>query len=67
MAPLLGVDRQARHAEGLEVAARRPFRDLQLFGDLGRRHLAAGLQEQEDGDETVGPHGRIFPKKPARA
>jgi hypothetical protein len=27
-------------------------RDLELFGELGRGHAAAGLEEEEQGDES---------------
>lgn len=50
------VDRQAGHPEGLQVTPGGPFRHLQLLGDLTRRHLATGLEQQQDGNETIGAH-----------
>ena len=54
--PGLGVHGHAGHGEGLEVPTRRAGRDLELVGDLGHRGPAPGLQQQEGGNETVGPH-----------
>ena len=59
------VDRQARHAEGIEVAAGRALGHLQLGGDLGRGHLAPLLEQEEDGHQPIGAHARIFARKPA--
>ena len=64
--PLLGVDRQPRHAERVEVAPGGPLGHLELGGHLGRRHPASLLQEQEDGDEAVGTHLVIMCSKPVR-
>jgi len=58
-----GVDGQAGQAQGLEVTAGGALGDLQLGRHLGGGDLPPGLKEQENRDETVGPHGEIFPEK----
>jgi hypothetical protein len=52
----LGVDRYARLAERLDVAVDRPFRHLQLTRQLGGRHLAAGLEQEEQGHQAGRAH-----------
>ena len=54
--PALGVDRDAGLGERLDVAVDRPDRDLELVGELRGRHPAAGLEEQQDVDESAGTH-----------
>ena len=56
----LGVDGDAGDRERLEVAPGGADRHLQLLGHLGRRHPAAGLEEQEGGDEAIGTHAAII-------
>ena len=50
------VDRDTGLGEGLDVAIDRPDRDLQLLGQLGGRHPAARLQEEQDIDQSTGSH-----------
>ena len=62
MRTALGVDRDAGLGEGLDVAVDRPNRDLELLGQLGRRHPAAGLEEEQDIDEAGGAHVQSIPR-----
>ena len=56
--PAFGIDRDPSLAERLDVAMDRPDRDLELIGQLARRQLAAGLEEEEQRDEAGGAHRR---------
>ena len=58
MRAALGVDRDARRAERLDVAVDRPDRDLELAGELGRGEPAAGLEQQEQGQQPGRAHRR---------
>jgi hypothetical protein len=62
-APGLRVDRDAGAGQRLQVAARGGHRHLQFGGQLGRGDPAAGLDEQESGDEAIGAHGFFLPEK----
>ena len=55
----LGVDRDAGLGERLDVAVDRPDGDLELLGQLRRRHPAAGLEQEQDVDEPAGAHRGI--------
>ena len=57
----LGVHGDAGHAQGLEVAAGGLDGDLQLVGQLGGGDPAAGLEDEEGGDEAIGTHADSFP------
>ena len=63
VAALPGVDRQAGHAQRLQVPARRALAHLELGGHLGRGDLPARLQEQQDGHQPIGSHGAILPSQ----
>ena len=53
-APTLGgVHRQPGHSKRLEVSTGRALGHFELRRDLGCRHPAAALQQQEDGDEPI--------------
>ena len=60
VAALPGVDRQAGHAQRLEVPTGRALAHLELGGHLGRGHLPARLQEQQDGHQPIGSHDAIL-------
>ena len=57
MRPPIGVDRDARGAQGVDVAMDASDADFELARELGRRHAAARLEEQQQRDETGGAHG----------
>jgi hypothetical protein len=59
----LGVHRHARRRERVEVAADGPLRGLELRRELSRRALAVGLEQQHDGDQSVGAHPASVPGK----
>ena len=61
---LLGVDGQTGQAERVEVAASGSLGHLELDGHLGRGHLAASLEEQQDGHESIGTHVAILSVEP---
>src|SRR5690348_17840358 len=50
------LDRHARGRERLDVAVHGADGHLQPLGDVGRSQLPAGLQEEQEGDETSGAH-----------
>jgi len=52
----VAVQRDAGRAQRLDIPVDRAHRDLQLLGELGGGHTAAGLEEQEDRDEPRGFH-----------
>ena len=52
----LGVDRDARLAQCVNVAMDGPLRDLELLRQLRGRHPTAGLQEEEHGDQPRRTH-----------
>ena len=54
--PGLRVHRDPGGRQRLEVAARGRDGDLQLAGDFRRGHLASGLHQEDDGDQSVSPH-----------
>ena len=56
VATLRRVDGQPGDAEGVEVAAGGALGHLELGRHLGRRHLPALLEQEEDGDQTVRTH-----------
>ena len=62
----LGVDGDTGHGQAFEVPPGRPLGDLELLGQLGRRHPAPGLEEEEGSHETVGTHATSIPRKPDR-
>lgn len=59
--PAGGPHRHAGGAEGVEVAVDGALGDLQPGGQVPRRQPAAGLQEQHQGDQPVGPHAPVLP------
>ena len=59
-----GVDRHAGDSERLQVPAGGALGHLELGRDLGRGHLAALLEQQEDGHEAVGTHDPILAWNP---
>ena len=61
------VHRHARGAQRLDVAVDRPDGDLELAGELGGGHAAAGLEEQEQGDEAGRTHVEILPNPDIRS
>ena len=63
VAPLARIHRQTGRPERLEVATCSALGDLQLGRDLSRRHLRAGLQEHEDGDEPICAHEAMFARQ----
>ncbi len=56
VAALRRVDGQPGHPEGVEIAAGGALGHLELGRHLGRRHLPALLEQEEDGDQTVRAH-----------
>ena len=56
----LGVHGDAGDGQGLEVAAGRLDRHLQLVGQLGGRDATLGLEHQQGGHEAVGTHATRF-------
>ena len=66
VAALLGVDGHTGHRQGFEVASGRALGDLELLGDLGRGDAPLALEDEQEGDQPVGTHVRIFPPKPVR-
>jgi hypothetical protein len=61
-----GSRRDPGHGQGFEVAPGRPFRDLELLGQGGRRHPPPGLEDKEGSHEAIGPHPLIMTLKLAR-
>ena len=55
--PGLRVHGDAGHRERLEVAPCGALGDLELVGELGRRHPTSRLEDQQGRDESVGAHG----------
>jgi hypothetical protein len=54
--PGIAVQRDARRAQRLHVPVDRAHRDVELLGEVGGGHPAAGLEQQEDRDEPAGLH-----------
>ena len=54
--PGCGYTGMPGRGQRLQVAAGGGHRDLQLVGELGGGHPAAGLHQQQGGDEPVGAH-----------
>ena len=54
--PALGEDRDAGGAQGVDVAVDGPDRDLELVGQLSRGQAAAGLEDQQQVDQSTGTH-----------
>jgi len=52
MGPAFGVDRHARGAERLDIAMDGPLRDLELARQHGRGGATAGLEEEEELDQS---------------
>jgi hypothetical protein len=52
----LGVDRDTRLGEGLDVAIDRPNGYLELVGQFRGRHPATGLEEEQHIDQSTGSH-----------
>lgn len=63
VATLLRVDRDARYAKRLEVAASSSFRHLEFLGHLGCGHQPATLKQQEYRHKAVGTHVTSIPGK----
>ena len=61
--PGLGVHRDPGDRQRLEVAPGGADRDLELLGHLGGRDPAAGLKEQQGGDQPIGAHAPMVPPK----
>ena len=59
----LGVNRNARRAERIDVAMDRSFRYFQPVREFAGRALAARLQQQEERDQPIGLHGTIKLRK----
>ena len=55
-AALLGVDRDARGRQRLDVAVDRAQRDLELARQLARGHAGSGLEQHQDREEPAGTH-----------
>ena len=58
--PGVAVQRDAGRVQRLDVPVDRADRHLELAGELGRGQAAAGLQQQEDGDQAAGAHVSIL-------
>jgi hypothetical protein len=56
--PGFGNDRDARRAERLQIPVDSPDGHLQLAGQLTRGHPTAGLQQQDQGHQTICSHPR---------
>ena len=54
--PAHGLDGHARGGEGLDVAVHGADGDLEALCDVGRGELAAGLEEEQERDETGRAH-----------
>ncbi len=54
--PAHGLDGHARGGEGLDVAVHGADRHLEALRDVGRGQLAAGLEEEQERDETGRAH-----------
>lgn len=53
-----GRHRDPGRTQGLEIAMNGALRDLELLGQFALRHLTTGLEQKQDGHQTVGFHGR---------
>ena len=53
----LRVDRHAGARQGLDVPVDRAHRHLELLGQAARRHLAVGLEEQQELHQPARTHG----------
>jgi hypothetical protein len=60
----LAVHGHAGGAQRLEVPVDRPHRHLELPGQLRRRHLASGLEQQQELDEAGRTHAPTVRHKP---
>ena len=63
--PAVAVQRHASLCQRVDVAVNGAQRDLQLRGQLARRHPAACLEEQQDREQPARPHVPILPGIPA--
>ena len=52
----LGIDRDTRHAEGIQVAVDSPDRNLQFLGQFLGRHPSPSLEEHHDRQQAVCAH-----------
>jgi hypothetical protein len=52
----LGIDRYACLGQGIDIAEHRAHRDLELLGERRGRHLAAGLEQEQQGDQAGSAH-----------
>jgi hypothetical protein len=54
------VDRHPGRAEGVDIPVHGPLRNLQALGKLARGEAAAGLEQEQQGEDAIGPHSFLM-------